>query len=238
MPLYAYLLLFFSVAAAGIAVYFFKPGKAAFLKLSLSFSGAYLFAISILDLIPEVYADGGSKVGIFILAGFFFQVLLEFFSEGIEHGHIHVHHHKHGLLPVSLMISLCVHSFLEGMPLANDFTANQPESPLLTGIVLHHLPVAYALVSLLIQSGIGRSRSLAMLLIFAAMSPLGALFSTLLGEELNLTGQFNNIMAFITGIFLHISTTILFETGEHHRYNMVKMATMIAGALLAFAQIM
>jgi hypothetical protein len=37
-------------------------------------------------------------------------------------------------------------------------------------------------------------------------------------------------MALVVGIFLHISTTILFETEENHKFNMVKFIAIIIGA--------
>jgi hypothetical protein len=40
-------------------------------------------------------------------------------------------------------------------------------------------------------------------------------------------------MAVVIGIFLHISTTILFESYEEHRYNLYKLLTILAGAGLA-----
>jgi len=37
----------------------------------------------------------------------------------------------------------------------------------------------------------------------------------------------------VIGIFLHISTAIMFETGENHKYNLAKIMSMIAGVFLA-----
>src|SRR6187551_3167755 len=68
------------------------------MRLLLAFSGAFLFALSILHLIPELYATKTVNVGIWILAGFLLQLLLEYLSEGIEHGHVHAddgHTHDH-----------------------------------------------------------------------------------------------------------------------------------------------
>jgi len=55
MPLFAYFLLWFTVMVSGISVFFFSGMKARALKLLLAFSGAYLFALCVLHLIPEVY---------------------------------------------------------------------------------------------------------------------------------------------------------------------------------------
>ena len=81
-------ILFVSALLAGIAVFFVKRDNTQLLKLVLSFSGAYLFSITVLHLIPEVYHShqtSGEIIGLFILGGFLFQLVLEHFSQGIEH---------------------------------------------------------------------------------------------------------------------------------------------------------
>lgn len=234
MSTFQMFLLFFCVFGAGIFFFLFKKINPVYLKLSLAFTGAYLFAISMVHLIPGVYSGGVSNVGYFILLGFFIQLILEYFSQGIEHGHIHVHHNKGHAFPFAMMAGLCIHSFLEGMPLAGHFEADREGHSLLTGILLHHLPVAFALVSMLTASGLSKNMTLVNLAIFAIMAPAGAIFSNILGETDQLDpAYFNRIMAVVIGIFLHISTTILFESGSDHRFNLYKLMVIIAGALFA-----
>lgn len=226
--------LFLSAFLGGLGVFLFKSDNRQRLKLLLSFSGAYLFAITILHLIPEVYRTGGERVGLFVLGGFLFQILLEQFSEGIEHGHVHKHTHGRHAFPFGIMISLCLHAFLEGMPLAEGH-----QNELVFGISLHHIPAAFALASALSQNHLTRNSIIALLLVFAAMTPLGYSFSNALstGSIANLTNYFDSIMGIVIGIFLHISTTILFESSVDHHYNMKKMVVVLTGigiALLSF----
>ena len=231
MNYWLFIVLFISVILSGCSVLFIKISTKN-LKLILSFSGAFLFAISVLHLIPEIYESGTKNIGLFILIGFFAQILLEFFSEGIEHGHIHVHHHnhKHNSFPYAMMIGLSIHSFLEGMPLANVETV--AHSSLLTGIVLHNIPIAIALMTMLLQSHISKSKALFWLVVFALITPLGTLTSYAIGENLigNFSIYFDRIMAVVVGIFLHISTTILFESSENHRFNFIKFVVILLGA--------
>lgn len=231
----AYIALFLSVIISGIAVLFVNISSKS-LKLVLSFSGAYLFAISVLHLIPEIYASSSEDIGLYILIGFFMQILFEFFTEGIEHGHIHIHHHqghKHAF-PWAMMLGLSIHSFLEGMPLADP--SNDSYQSLLTGIVLHNIPIAIALMTMLIKSHIEKKVAVLFLVIFALVTPLGALTSHLIGANMigNFSVYFDKIMAVVVGIFLHISTTILFESSENHRFNLIKFLIIILGAALAF----
>jgi len=229
-----YLLLFATAVASGGTVLFFRMnGKS--LNLILSFSAAYLLGITFLHLVPEIYAEASpaskdsaaAATGIFILAGFLLQVIIEFFSEGIEHGHIHVHKHSEPSFPFTMMFALSVHSFIEGMPLSGEVT--ETKQSLAAGIILHNIPIAIALMSMFFQSGIKKTTAFFWLVVFAMMTPLGALAGNFAGDFI----KAEYLMALVVGIFLHISTTILFESGDEHRFNLMKLASIFAGIGLA-----
>ncbi|MGV3507752.1 MAG: ZIP family metal transporter [Sphingobacteriaceae bacterium] len=230
MEIWKLILLFASCFMGGVAIFLFKKDNSQRLKLILSFSGAYLFAITILHLIPEVYHDGDHSIGLFVLGGFLFQILLEQFSEGIEHGHIHKHNHDHYAFPYGIMFSLCLHAFLEGMPLAKGH-----HNELLFGIGLHHIPASFALASVLMQNKISKKPIILLLILFSLMSPLGYLFSEGLsnGSIGDLDKYFDRIMGIVIGIFLHISTTILFESSVDHHFNIRKLVAVLAGIAIA-----
>lgn len=228
-----YLLLFFTILLSGLSFFLFKKTNELALKLALAFTGAFLFAISVLHLIPSVYQSSDTHIGIYVLIGFFLQIFIEFFSEGIEHGHIHVHHTHEKTFPMAMMIGLCLHSFLEGMPLTGKINAGN--NSLLTGIILHHIPVAFALMSMLLVSGIKKYAAVFYLALFAAMAPLGSLARQLMNEKVltDATVYFDRMMAIVIGIFLHISTTILFESNNTHRFNLYKLFVILCGACIA-----
>ena len=232
-------ILFFSAIFGGASIFFFRKDMGKNLKLILSFSGAYLFAITVLHLIPDAYQSHDRYVGIFIMAGFLFQLILELFSQGVEHGHIHHQHqqdqhHQETAFPAGIMVSLCLHAFLEGMPLAQ---GHQHE--LVFGIALHHIPAAFALGSVLLQNQLPKRSILFLLVVFALMTP-GGYFTSYLLSTTNTAGlqhYFARIMGIVIGIFLHISTTILFESSSDHKFNLRKMVAVLIGsgiALIAF----
>ncbi len=239
--LIVYVSLILSVMCGGLLVVFAGPTGGRTLKLLLAFSGAFLLSVSFLHLIPEVYGSGTTHIGLFILIGFLFQLLLEFFSDGIEHGHVHVHHHRERRFPIVLMISLCIHAFVEGIPLEREIhhihheTHDHGNHSLLLGVVFHNIPVSIALVSMFIQSGMKRSTSILWLSVFAIMGPLGTFSAHVFGEDLSslMHGFFDRILALVVGMFLHISTTILFESSEGHRFNLFKFLSILAGAGVA-----
>ncbi len=230
MEIWKICLLFLSASGGGLSVFLFKGDNHKILKLVLSFSGAYLFGITVLHLIPDAYHGNDNYVGVFILVGFIFQIVLEQFSDGIEHGHMHKHAHNLAVFPIGIMISLCLHAFLEGMPLAQ---GNQDQ--LVYGIALHHIPAAFALGTVLLTNKQGRNKTIFFILLFAVMAPAGYFFSNALstGDIGNLQHYFNRIMGVVIGIFLHISTTILFESSADHRFNMRKMIAVLLGVGIA-----
>lgn len=229
MEIWKFLVLFFAAFLGGLAIFLVKTDKSKLLKLILSFSGAYLFAITVLHLIPEAYSGtDGSTIGIFILIGFLLQIILEQFSEGVEHGHIHKHNELR-IFPYGIMISLCLHGFIEGMPLARDHN-NQ----LIFGIALHHIPAAFALASILLQNHFKSGSVMFFVMIFALTAPLGFYVSDWVGMA-GIETYFNKMMGVVIGIFLHISTTILFESSADHKINFRKMAAVLLGLAVALA---
>jgi len=193
-------------------------------KLLLSFSGAFLLALTLFDLLPEVYAHLETKMtGLFIMCGILLQIILEFFSKGAEHGHVHINKYRSSF-PWLLFISLCIHSFLEGFPIHG-------HSDMVYGVLVHKIPIAALITTFLIQSNFKKNQMVFFLITFAIMTPLGTYVSymTQLGFEI-----INIINALVIGIFLHISTTILFEAGEGHKFNLSKLVVIILGIVIAY----
>lgn len=220
----------------GLAFYFQKNNKK-FLQLVLSFSGSFILGISVLHLMPVAFSEKGNTVGLLILFGFFVQLLLEQLSRGVEHGHIHAPHHKRNSFALQVLLGLCIHAFFEGIPLTNaEILEHDHQHHLLWGIILHKAPAAFALVLLLIISGFKKSFIWTSLLIFAIMSPLGAFVGESLKDSGFLSTQRQNyVVAFVVGFFLHIATTILFETDSnaHHQLSFKKIVAIAAGIGMA-----
>ncbi len=230
-------LLVLPILLAGFAMFYIKL-SANRLKVILAFSAAYLLGLSFLHLIPEVFSAQSSKqAGLWILAGFFIQVLLEFFSSGIEHGHAHIHSEDHKI-PFVLLFGLYLHSFIEGLPLAGIYNETQGNSLLffLMGITLHNIPISIAFTGLLLHQHISKNKIVYYLVLFAVMAPLGALSGHLIEKVYSDISQLSTIFtALVIGIFLHISTTIIFESSEkNHRYHISKLLSILMGLALAY----
>ena len=193
-------------------------------KLLLSFSGAFLLALTLFELLPEVYENlEAKKTGVFIMLGILIQIILEFFSKGAEHGHVHIHTSSK-LFPWALFISLCIHSFLEGFPI-------HQHNDMVYGVLVHKIPIATVITGFLLHSKCSKWQMVVFLSLFAVMTPLG----TYISNHWTLVANYISIInAIVIGIFLHISTTILFESGEGHKFNLTKLLSIVAGIAIAY----
>ncbi len=220
------------VMASGLLVLRLKPENRAFSHL-LSFSGAYLFGLIFLHLAPETYEVSGMTAGYFILAGFLIQLGLDYLSKGIEHGHAHYHGHA---FPVAIYLGLCLHSYFEGFPTvymdaSGAFAINRD---LLIGILIHKIPVAIVLTSLLLQSRNSIGKAMFWLFIFSLTLPVGAFTNFIAEQQVNNSQSYQAaVNGIVIGILLHVATTILYENDKHHRFNSTKFLTILAGLLLA-----
>jgi len=193
-------------------------------KLLLSFSGAFLLALTLFELLPEVYSHLEPKAtGLFIMCGIMLQIVLELFSKGAEHGHVHIHENDTAF-PWLLFISLCIHSFLEGFSIHD-------HNDMLYGVLVHKIPIATLITMFLLQSNYTKIQVGSFLLVFALMTPLG----TWISHNSNVLANYTHyINAVVIGIFFHISTTILFESGDGHKFNFSKFISIILGVGVAY----
>ncbi len=263
-----YFILLSTIIAGAVTVIWFRLEERSYVKLFNSFTGAYLLSITFLHLLPELYEHGVGEgqtsqylVGALILVGFFIQIILDSFSQGVEHGHSlqahnghdhddhhghshgpgeHHHHHGPGIarvaVPIGVLMGLCLHAFVEAMALGDPHTHHDPASRqmLLWSIVLHNYPVSIVLLVMLLHAGLSRPKALGYLGLFAAMAPIGMAISSFT----ELAHHTRELTAIVIGIFMHISTTILFESSDGHRFNLAKIIAIVCGVGLGTLTVM
>lgn len=219
-----------STLFGGLCLYLF-PGLKKDLRLPLVFAGSYLFSVTIIHIIPELFSTSPnpSRIGLYVLIGFFVQQFLEYFSSGVEHGHFHADKAVSVSGRMSIVIALFVHSLLEGSLLTHDspFHEKHESYSLLLGIILHKMPAAFALM--VTMQGLGK-RAIYLLILFSLASPLGLV----LGEFLAFSEEGVLVLfAIVCGSFLHISTTIFVEASPDHHFGLNKILISLLGATLA-----
>lgn len=219
-----YLALFLAVALGYvIATFFLKSKKVKYMPQILAFSGSFLLSITLFELLPEVFEEPSKRIGMLIMAGILLQIVLESLSKGAEHGHVHVRDTDKNF-PWLLFIGLSVHALIEGFPV----DGNQG---MLIGVIVHKIPIAIILALFFSRANYKKSTAFIFLMLFALMTPIGNLMSK---EVVVLAKYHLEINAIAIGIFLHVSTTILFESSKDHKFNMAKLVSIVLGIVIAY----
>jgi zinc transporter ZupT len=218
-----YLLPLLSVIIGYFVALIIRPKNKINLKLLLAFSGSFLLSLTVMHLLPEIYESANPNIGLFIMLGILFQIILEFFSKGAEHGHVHGQETM-TQIPWLLFVSLCIHAFLEGFPVSH-------HHDLAIGIAIHHLPIAIILTTFFINASLDKKAIFFFMITFAVMTPLGTILSDYL-PILNV--YYTEITAIVIGILFHISSTIIFESSEGHKFNIAKVSMIVIGIALAY----
>ena len=222
------LVLFMAVLLGGLASFIIQTQSSLF-KLSLAFSGAFLFGTILTHLLPEVFTNPYG--GYWVLLGFGIQLVLDFISKGLEHGHLHIQKNKIPLLP---LVGLFIHAFIEGMPLGLDGEYhnyhNHYNDGLLWSIALHKLPIALLVATALRSARLSIWKVIIGILMFAICSPLGNTFAVNTNFD---PGNFLPVLGIATGLLLHVSTTILFESASNHQFNAIKILVVAVGISLS-----
>ncbi len=218
-----YIFLFLSVAIGYLIALLFKIKEVKQISIFLAFSGAFLLSITIFELLPEVYQIPSKTIGVYIVIGILLQIFLEFFSKGAEHGHVHDHTNKN-VFPWLLFFSLSIHALFEGFPISED-------NNLMVGIIIHKIPIALILSLFFIKANYSKVTTILFLFLFALMTPFGNWIS----NNFELLQLYKiQITAITIGIFLHVSTTILFESSKDHKFNFSKMVAVIVAITIAY----
>jgi hypothetical protein len=216
-----YLLPLSAVLIGGLIMALWKPSQLKSIKLLLAFSGAFLLSITVFELLPNVYQNQDAPIGYWIMGGMLLQLILEYMSKGAEHGHIHFD--ESTSFPWAVWFSLCLHSFIEGVPIHH-------QEHMVWGIFFHKLPIPMLLSFYLMKSNQHFLKSMLLFLLFALATPLG---SYLTSQTKILSDSFTELSALVAGMFLHVSTTILFESSEGHSFNASKIGAIILGICIA-----
>lgn len=239
----AYIVPLLAVIIGYLIALLLQPKNKKHLKLLMAFSGSFLLTLTVTHLLPDVYQaamgdlvtggehlhdhnhdhGGAARIGFFIMAGIVFQIILEYFSKGAEHGHVHGHE-KLERIPWLLFISLCIHALFEGMPISQ-------HSELALGIGIHHLPIAIILTAFFINAQMNKKMVFVFMMLFSIMTPLGTLISS---NVPILNTYYAEISAIVVGILFHISSTIIFESNEDHKFNINKLIAILLGVIAAY----
>lgn len=202
----------------------------------LAFSGAFLLGITLLHLLPEAFEQLHHQAGIYLLAGFFLQLLIQRITHGAEHGHMHMHepHQGHHLSFMAILSGLALHAFMEGLPLGFNYSLETSTPALYLAIAFHKIPEAMLVASLAFAIK-GRRAAWLILLLFSLVTPAAALLAYFMEQQyLSMSHTASILLPLVAGAFIHISTTIFFESGtRQHKLTWQNTIAMLAGVGIA-----
>lgn len=224
------LLLFIISLLAGSVPLWFKGLDNKRMNLLLAFSGAFLLSITFLHLLHETFEELHAAAGIYLLCGFFLQLIIQRFTHGIEHGHTHVDGHGHHVPLVSILLGLGIHAFMEGLPLGFNYSEKVTEPSLYLAVAAHKLPEMMLATSLVLGLK-GRKQAMLILLIFSLLSPLGSVAASFMSHKYYFMQQMRMVLIpVVAGSFIHIATTIFFESGtKQHMLTWQKVFAIMVG---------
>lgn len=209
---------------AGVLLGRYFGGRHQFVKSLLVLSAGFMIAICLNEVFPQVYSSENHNIGYWVIAGVLLQLLLENLTKGFEHGHFH-HRSEAHILPAALMIGMFIHAFIEGIPLADE---TDIFSPYLMGIVFHNIPISFILGAFLANNKKFSPSAFLIVALFALASPAGMMVGKYFDESLQ-----SVFLALVGGIFLHISSVIIFESNKNHNIDWQKILLVLLGIGLA-----
>jgi zinc transporter ZupT len=123
---------------------------------------------------------------------------------------------------------------MEGIPLGFHYRNAATNPSLYLAVGAHKIPEAMIMGSLL-KHGYGRRKAWYLVILFALITPCSAWLATQLGTNYHaLSGAVTAIIPIVAGAFIHISTTIFFESGtRQHMLTLRKVGVMLLGVVLA-----
>ncbi len=174
------------------------------LRLTNGFSAGLLITIALAHMLPEANLE---KNYLYAVTGFGIFYLIEGLTRSGSCANTECEkEHKSG--GVIAFVGLSFHALVDGVAMGVGFGASTALGVLIAiAIMVHKAPMGFTLTGILNSKGLARVQILLLLIIFAFLTPLGALLSGLF-----ITIKFSIIqsaLAFSGGTFLHISVSEL-----------------------------
>lgn len=206
------------------------------LHIALAFAAGFFLGATFLDLLPAAFMSDvdmePSTIGALALLGFLIIYVVE---RGLAPGGgAESHIDEHVVVALTALFGLSAHSIAEGGALLVASHGGATGESVLLSIGLHKGIAGLALGSLFGLANFPKKKTAVLLVVFALMTPLGALISSLLLASGGLAEQnayFTVITAISSGVFLYVATVDILPEVLHSRASMpLKLLLVALGA--------
>lgn len=177
-----------------------------------SIGAGFLLGATLLDRLPETLSTISPHIGVtYILIGYLLVLCLEVIRQHQADIDSDIHAHHHGGLATGgnvALVSMLVHTFMDGVVIAGALQANRATGILMfIAVTMHKIPEGLTISSISLASSNSRRRALMWSFLLTCSTVGGAILTLALGEVHG--AAINIIMALATGTFLFISTSDL-----------------------------
>ncbi len=200
---------------------------------------------------------GGGSIWLAMLAGVLAlflveQLLLRHLGEAApvdtgHHHHDHDHDHRpergelchedhvdgdarHRMIGLATLVGLSLHALTDGLGLSTGHEAEALREALTSAVVSHKAAGGFSLGAALMLARLPLRRVLAMLVFFAAVTPLGALARVFLFPDLS-PEVLEPLTAFAAGTFLYVALCDLLPEVFHERRDIALKVLLVLGGL-------
>lgn len=155
-------------------------------------------------------------VGMALMLGFVFMMILEAFGFGhdiheehhdhaVDHGHDHINHPSKSVMPA--IIGLTVHAFIDGMVIGASMAEGSAALTftMVLVIMMHKFPAAFSVSAFSLHERHNRNRSKIDLLVFSAATPVAIIIFWNLFAQVDAAARGLAVL-FSAGTFLYIAT--------------------------------
>ncbi len=222
------------------------PSHAFRLNQLTALAAGFLIGAALMIALPEgllLFTQSGNshylEVGMALMAGFIFMLLMETFGFSHDlheehHDHVHDHGHSHvnhptGRVPYAV-VGLTVHALIDGMiiGIALSQGALALSVSLVLAITMHKLPAAFSVSAFSLHERRNRRQSYLDLLLFSLSTPLAILAFYLLAADLS--GEWQGLaMLFSAGTFLYVAAVDVLPAIHEPRRSLRVVYPLLAG---------
>lgn len=189
----------------GVAFLFNRKWSDILEKHSIPFAAGVLITVSLVGLLPESVELLGENAYKLVLATFLSAYLFEHTFFGIHHHKEHRHGKDYKSAIPLVLIGDTIHNFIDGVAIGASFFVT-PGLGLITAIstFLHEVPHEIGDFGILLKAGWKRKNIMAINIISASTTILGAFVVLTLSENSNLLGV---LLSISSGIFLYLGAS-------------------------------